>query len=536
MKNSLWKLGLLFVLMIMLVACASEPDEGEMDADAEESTSGDTEAAGNEGGDLIIAAGSDAVYLDPHIANDVPSGNVNINIYETLTKFDEDLELEGLLAESWEDIAEDVWEFKLREGITFQDGSEFNAEVVKMNVERILDDEVASPRKVLFEIIDEVKVIDDYTVQFITSSPFAPLPSHFAHYASSMVSPEAIEADYENAEAGNEYGAYISENPVGTGMFEFESWDPGSEIVLTNNTDYWGEGAKVDTVTFKVVPETLTRVAEVESGQAHIVDPLISNNIEQLENSSEANIYIRDGASITYLGFNVEKEPFTDERVRRAISMALNREEMVDGILDGAGVIAKGPVNDTNFGYRDDIDAIEFDPEAAKELLAEAGYEDGFSTTIWTNDSQERIDIATYAQSLLADIGVDVEIQELEWGTYLERTGNGEHEMFILGLSLGTHDADYPMHMLFHSDNAGPPGNRTMMRDETFDEMLHEARIEQDEDTRLDLYVEAANYLNEQSPMAFLYHPDRIMGYHNTVEGFWSDPSGLYQLKDVTIQ
>lgn len=274
-----------------------------------------------------------------------------------------------------------------------------------------MDDDVASPRKVLFEVIDEVKVVDDYTVQFITSSPFAPLPSHFAHYASSMISPEAIEADYENAADGNEYGAYISANPVGTGMFNFEKWDAGSEIVLTNNADYWGDGAKVDTVTFKVVPETLTRVAELETGQAHIADPLIANNIEQLENSSEASIYMREGAAITYLGFNTEKEPFTDERVRRAISMALNREEMVEGILNGAGEVAKGPVNDTNFGYRDDIEAIEYDPEGAKELLAEAGYEDGFSTTIWTNDTQERIDVATYVQSLLADIGIDVMIQ-----------------------------------------------------------------------------------------------------------------------------
>ncbi|WP_249869559.1 glutathione ABC transporter substrate-binding protein [Oceanobacillus saliphilus] len=536
MKNHAWKLVvLLLALVVTLFACASEPDSSE-EANNAEAEGNESEEVGAAGGDLIIATGSDATMLDPHISSDVPSGNIQINIYETLTKFNDNMELEPLLAESWEAVEDNVWEFKLKEGVTFHDGSEFNAEVVKLNVERILDEDLASPRRVLFDLIEEVEVIDDYTVQVVTEFPFAPLPAHFAHYASSIISPEVIEADYEAVAAGDDYGSYVNENPIGTGIFEYDNWNPGTEITLTRNENYWGDGAKVDTVTFKVVPETLTRVAEVETGEAHIVDPLTATNIDQLEASTEANVYQRNGATITYLGYNMDKEPFDDPKVRRAITMALNTQEMVDGILDGAGEVAVGPVNDTNFGYSDEIEAIEYDVEGAKELLAEAGYPDGFSTTIWTNDSQERMDIAIYTQSLLAEIGVDVAIEVVEWGAYLESTANGEHDMFILGLSLGTGDADYPMHMLFHSDNVGTTGNRTFMRDEQFDQMLHEARIEQDEDVRLNKYVEAANYLNEQSPMAFLYHPDRIMGYREEVKGFWSDASGLYQLKDVTIQ
>ncbi|GAB3798280.1 glutathione ABC transporter substrate-binding protein [Virgibacillus kimchii] len=536
-KKGLLQLLAISFLVFILAACAEEPDEAGTEAEETETEeNGDAEAAeGTEGGDLVIAALSDATILDPHISSDVPSGNVQINIYETLTKFDEDLELQPLLAESWEAIDDTVWEFKLREDVTFTDGAEFNAEAVKTNLDRLLDEELASPRAILFNVIDEVVVVDEYTVQMITEYPFAPLPSHFAHYASSMISPEVIQADYDEVEAGGDFGTYVNENPVGTGIFTYNNWEPGVEIVLDRNDDYWGEPAKVDSVTFRVVAEDLTRIADLETGGAHIIDPVMATHVEQLENTEGVHPYLTEGATITYMGFNVEKEPFDDPKVRRAVAMALNKQEMVDGILEGTGEVAVGPVNSTQFGYSDEIDALEYDIEAAKELLAEAGYEDGFETTIWTNDSQERIDIATYTQEGLTEIGVDVEIEVVEWGAYLEATGNGDHEMFILGLSLGTMDADYPMHMLFHSENVGSTGNRSFMQSDEFDEMLYEARVEQDEDTRLQMYIEAANWLNEESPMAFLYHPSQIMGYAEGVNGFWADGSGLYQLRDVTL-
>lgn len=527
---------------VMIAGCASEPDEGGADpntgGNANDTSENNSEEAGTgeAGGDLVVAVLSDANSLDPHTANDVPSGNIQTNIYDTLVRYDTNMELEPLLAESWEAVEEDVWEFTLREGVYFHDGSEFNAEVVEANINRILDDEVASPRKILFEIVEEINVIDDHTIQLVTEEPFAPLPAHLAHYAASIVSKEAIDEDYAAMEDGAQPGDYINENPSGTSYFEFDSWETGNELTLTRFEDYWGENARVDTVTFRVVPEDLTRIGELEDGTAHIVDPVSPSDIARLDNTEGVNAYQRDRASITYLGFNMEKEPFDDARVRQAISMTIDKEAMLDGILEGTGDPAYGPVNETNFGYSENVDQLERDPERARELLAEAGYEDGFETTIWTNDSRERMDIAELTQSDLAEIGIDVEIEVVEWGAYLDSTGAGEHDMFILGLSLGTGDADYPMHMLFHSENVGASGNRSFMADEEFDAMLHDARIEQDEDRRLELYEEATNYLVHEAPMAFLYHPGLNMGYADGVEGFWADASGLYQLNEVTIQ
>ncbi len=536
-RKKSFKAGAFSLALALTVAgCASEPDEAaDTGTDGDNGEDNGESVEGQEGGDLIIGVLSDINSMDPHTSNDVPSGQIQTNLYETLVKFDEDMELEPYLATDWEMVDDLVWEFNLQEGVTFHDGSDFNAEVVKANIDRINDEEIGSPRAILFEIIEEVNVVDDYTVEIVTEDPFAPLPAHFAHYASSMISKESIDGDYAAMEDGDQPGDYINQHPSGTGFFEFEDRDPGNEVTLTNFEGYWGDHAKVDSVTFKVVPEDLTRIGELESGAAHIIDPVTPSDLNRVENTDGTNSYMRDAASITYLGFNMEEEPFDDPLVRRALSMALDKESMLEATLEGTGEPANGPINDTQFGYSDEVPVQEQDLEEARELLAEAGYEDGFETTIWTNDSRERIDIAEVAQANFAEIGVDVEIEVVEWGAYLDSTGAGEHDMFILGLSLGTGDADYPMHMLFHSTNAGPSGNRSFMQDEEFDQMLHEARVESDEETRLAMYVEVVEYLNEQAPMAFLYHPSHIMGYSDSVDGFWADGSGLYQLQDVTI-
>ncbi|QKS71612.1 glutathione ABC transporter substrate-binding protein [Paenalkalicoccus suaedae] len=537
-----WKFGMMALASAsLLAACASEPDNDGAATNTTGNTSnneGEAEASEEvaDGNDLIIAVLSDASRLDPHTSNDVPSGNIQVNIYETLLRFNDDMELESNLATEWVDVDERTWEFTLQEGITFTDGEAFNADAVKANIDRILDDEVGAARKILFEIIDEVEVIDDTTVRFHTSEPFAPLPAHFAHYASSMISPAVIEADYDNFQNGDgNPGDYINENPIGTGFFTYDEWNPGDSLRLVKNEDYWGDLPHVDSVTFRVVPEDLTRVSELETGSAHIIDPVTPSDMARVNDGDTMEVYQRNAASITYLGFNTEREPYDDDRVRRAISMALSKDAMMEGVLEGTGELAYGPINDTQFGFSTDVTQLERDPEAARELLAEAGYADGFETTIWTNDSRERMDIAELAQADLAEIGIQAEIEVVEWGAYLEQTGQGEHDMFILGLSLGTMDADYPMHMLFHSENSGASGNRSFYQDAEFDALLQEARVEQDEDVRFGLYEDAVDYLIEESPAAFLYHPDHIMGYRSDVSGFWADASGLYQLQDVTI-
>ncbi|UTR09169.1 glutathione ABC transporter substrate-binding protein [Evansella sp. LMS18] len=554
-RSKTLKTAALSVAMVVgLAACATEPgndngNDGNADPanngnnneenvgndDADNNDEDNTAGEGAEGGDLIIGMSADAQAMDPHGSNDVPSSNVQTNIYETLVTQTEDMELEPLLATEWEAVEDDVWEFTLRDDVTFHDGSEFNAEVVKANIDRVLDEDVASQRAFLYTMVEEVVVVDDYTVQFHTEYPFAPLPSHLAHSGGGMISLEAIEADYEEMENGGQPGDYINENPIGTGFFKFESWATGDEVVLTKNEDYWGEPAQVDSVTFKVLGEDQTRVGELISGGAHIIDPVSPSDLSMVEGEDGVSVYQQDSLSLSYIGFNVEKEPYDDPRVRQAMSMAINKDEIIEAVLEGTGTPAIGPIGEQVFGFSEDVEALPYDPERAQELLAEAGYEDGFETTIWTNDNREREQIAELVQAYLSVIGVDASIEVLEWGAYLDNTAAGEHDMFILGWVTVTGDADYGMYALFHSDNHGAPGNRSFLANDELDEILDQAREETDEATREDLYEQAMEILVEDAPMLYLYHPSYNLGVRDEVQGFWKHPNGLHQLREVTI-
>ncbi|WP_346725803.1 glutathione ABC transporter substrate-binding protein [Alteribacter keqinensis] len=539
MKKSKWfkSIAIPAVMAVALVGCASEPDEGgDTGTDGGDGGADNgEEAEGEEGGNLVIALGADIVALDPHGSNDVPSSNVQTNIYETLLTQSEDMELEPLLATDWEAVEDDLWEFELREDVTFHDGSEFNAEVVKANFDRVLDPEVASPRQFLFEMIEEVIIVDDYTVQFKTEYPFAPLPSHLAHTGGSMISKDAIDADYEAMEDGESPGSVLNSEPAGTGFFKFESRDTGNEVVLAKNEDYWGENAKVDQVTFRVISEPSTRVGNLETGDIHISYPVEPNNKSRVEAMDIADVYEQRSLSTAYVGFNNDKEPFDDPKVRQALTMAIDKSAIIDGILEGNATEAIAPINDQVFGFSDSVDELGYDPERAKELLAEAGYEDGFETTIWTNESAEREDIAIIVQDQLSEIGVDVSIEVLEWGAYLDNTANGQHDMFILGWVTVTGDADYGMFPLFHSSQKGAAGNRTFTDNAELDDVLDQARRETDDATREDLYEQALEILVEDAPMLSLYHTTYLVGVNKDVQGFWKHPNGLYMLQDVTI-
>ncbi|AJD92443.1 glutathione-binding protein gsiB precursor [Jeotgalibacillus malaysiensis] len=539
-KKTLWAFLLTLVLAMFLAACAGGSDDadsgdgGSTDDGGSETEDGAT-AEGGSGGDLMLNVLSDASSLDPHGSNDVPSSNIQANIYETLVFQNADNEIEPLLAESWEAVDDLTWEFKLREDVTFHDGSAFNAEVVKANLDRVLDPDVASPRGFLYEMITEVNVIDEYNVQIVTEYPFAPLLAHLSHSGGGMISMDAIEADYAAMEEGSEPGSVIAQEPVGTGFFKFESWTPGEEIVLSNNEEHWDGGAQVDTVTFRVVPESGTRVAELETGNAHIIDPLQPNEVSRVDNLDNASAQIQGSTSLSYLGFNMEQEPFDNQQVRQAISMAVDKASIIEGIYEGYGVPAVGPIPPGVFGYDESVEPLEYNMDEARALLEEAGFADGFSTTIMTNDNPQRVDTAVLVQEALAELNIDVEIEVVEFGSFLDETAAGNHDMFILGWSTPTADADYATYALFHSSQVGAPGNRSFLQDDEVDSLLDQGRQETDQDARAEIYSQLQERLVEVAPMVYIHHQEYLTGVSDNVSGFSTLPNGLYQLKDVTI-
>lgn len=533
-KKSLFAAAILASSLIF-TACASEPDEN--GGNDNQSPDNNAENSGESAsGDLRIGIVSDPVSLDPHGANENVSNSINNTIYDGLVYQDENMEIQPALAESLEQIEDTVWEAKIREGVTFHDGSELNAEVVKMSLDRVRDEEVASPVGFLFGMITDVSVVDDFTVHIETEFPFAPLPAHLAHTGGSIISPELVEASYEAMENGDNPFSAANDSPSGTGYFQFDEHVSGEYVRLVKNEDYWAEEeAGVNSVTFNVIPEDLTRIGELETGGIHITYPVNPSDVDRVENADGTSIQQVSSSRMEYLGFNTEVEPFDDPRVRQALHMAINKEDIVDGVLNDLGTVAHGPLAPDVLGYSEDIDYIEHNLEAARELLAEAGYPDGFETTILTDDERQRQDIAQLIQHQLSEIGVEVDIDMTEFGTYLERAQQGETEMFLGSWGTVTMDGDYGLYAVFHSDNKGVPGNRSFIENERIDELLDQARQETDQDIRLDLYEEVQNELAEESPYAYLFFPDLNAGVRDEVEGFWQYPSGFYFLRDVTL-
>ncbi|WP_246943075.1 glutathione ABC transporter substrate-binding protein [Bacillus pinisoli] len=519
-------LMLLLTFVLALAACGGGEKPAEEGAEGTEGTNEETEV--QEGGELVFVISQDAPTLDPHGMNDTATTNATSQMFERLTDYAEDGSVIPMLATEFSPVDETTWEFKLREGVKFHDGTDFTAEAVKLSLERLIDPEFASPRAVVLNMITEVVIVDDYTVHIKTKFPFAPLPAHLAHNAGSIIAPSALEEEKNG-------GTKVDQNPVGTGPFKFVSWSPGAEINFEKFADYWGEGAKVDTLKFVTVPEQATRNAMLETGEADVIQ-VGASDVSYMEGIDTVELTTVRGTRMDYLGFNMNKAPYDNVKVRQAISMAVNKEDIINGILDGQGVAAVGPLAPTVVGNYQGLTPLAYDVEAAKALLAEAGFAEGFKTTLWVNDgNKERADIAELIQAQLAPLGIEVSIEIVEWGAFLEKTGAGEHELFLLGWTTVTADADYGLYALFHSTMVGAPGNRSFYKNDRVDELLDLGRQEADQAKRDEAYKEVSEILVEEAPMVYLQHPDFIYGSNGIASGLFVNFSGTPFFKDVQL-
>lgn len=534
--NKIFLLLFVSAFIFVLAACSGSSDskvDKSSDTSNNASTSSQSGETASSGGELVLEVLSEAVELDPHGSNDVPSSNVQRNIYETLVVRNfETGDLEPLLAESWEYIDDTTLQLKLRSGVKFHDGTDFNAEAVKINLDRLLDPKIASPRASNFQPISEVIVVDETTVQIKTKTPFGSLLFALTHPGANMISPAVIAEDYKAMEAGGKPRAYVNEHPIGTGFLKLDKWIPGQEIRLVKNTDYWGKQVAYDSAVFKTVPESATRAADLEVGLAHIIDPVQPTEVPLVEGFATVNK--QPSVSVAYVGFNTQKAPYDNVKVRQAISKAVDRSSIIAGVYDNFGVQAFGPISPMVWGYNDSITHQDYNLEEAKALLAEAGYADGFKTSIWTNDNPQRQQIAIILQETLKQLNIELSIEVMEWGAYLEKTSTGEHDMFILGWSPSTGDADGALYPLFHSTDIGN-NNRTFFSNKEIDKLLEAGRVETDATARAQIYKDVQDLINTEAPAAFVHHQAYLTGVSKKISGFSVDATGIYQIKDVQI-
>lgn len=466
---------------------------------------------------LVVAQGADAKILDPHGTNDQPSSRVAGQIYDSLVKQDLDMNIIPGLAESWTQIDDTTTEFKLRKGVKFHNGEELTADDVKFTLDRMKNSPAVAH---IIGAVESVEVVDDNTVRIKTAKPFGALLSHLAHTATSILNREAVE------KAGGSYG----QHPVGTGPYKFVDWQAGDRITLQANPDYFMGKAPTEKVVFRSIVEGTNRTIGLETGEVDIAYDLEPIDKMMVEGNDSLDFVEEPSLSMTYLGFNVKKEPLNNKKVRQAVAYAVNVQDIIDAAYQGSATKANSPIGPKVFGYNPNAKSYEYNPEKAKELLKEAGFPNGVKLKIWINDNPTRRDIAVILQDQLKQVGIDATIEMLEWGAYLDGTARGEHDMFILGWVSVTGDADYGLEPLFHSANQGGAGNRSFYSNPKVDELLSNAKNSTNSEDRKKYYYEAQELIQEEIPVFTIAYTSQNIGKQKTVQGFNMHPAGHHKI------
>lgn len=458
--------------------------------------------------DIVFAMSGDIVALDPAAQQDTTSSVILKHVYNTLIDTDNDGNFVPELAESWDIVDGKEFNFKLREDAVFADGTPVTAEDVKFTFDRA---KTMAKTKSNTSKVDEVVVNGDHDVTIKLTESYAPFESIVVSSNLSIVSKAAVE------KAGDAYGDV--DNILGSGPYVVSEWIPNDHYTLVRNENYWGEKPVATTITCRVIPEGSARTIALETGEVDLVWNTDAIDCANVEANPDLKLISQPSCGIEYLGMNVTKEVFADQKVRQAVNYALDKQAFVDTILEGRGMVANSYINNTIKGWTDEVTAYEYDVEKAKELMAESSYPNGFECKLYVN-GDVRTRSAQIVQAQLAEIGITVDISTYEWGAFLDSLNAGDHDMYILGWSNSSGDADSSTYALFHSTNHGATGNRAFLTDAKVDSLIEDAAREADQDKRMEIYKELQFYLKEIAPWCPLYYKNDNIALRADLKGF----------------
>lgn len=498
---------------------------------------------------LIVGRGGDSVGLDPIRETDGETFKVTENIYDTLVGYEDGgTKVVPSLAEKWE-VSPDglTYTFTLRKGVKFHDGTDFNAEAVKWNFERWMDkshpyhnqdgyyyynDMFGGYKGDPNHVIKSVEAVDPGTVRFTLNYPLAPFIQNLGMSPFAIASPTAVQA------AGADG---FTEKPVGTGPFKFKEWKRNDSITLEKNPDYWNAGyPKVDTLVFKAIPENTARLTALINGEIDLMDGLNPDDAETVQANSDLQLIQRPSMNIGYIGFNVEKEPFNNPKVREAISHAINKPEIIEAFFAGFGQPAVNPMPPTLWGHNDSIKDREFNLDKAKQLLAEAGFPNGFKTDFWAMPvprpyMPDGVKIAEAIQQDLKKIGIETEIVTMEWATYLEKVRLGEQTMFMLGWTGDNGDPDNFLATLLDKNNIDG-NNNTRWANEEASQLMMKAKQASTQAEREELYKQVQEIIFKDVPLVPLAHSTPVLAARANVVDYKPHPKGSESLEKVDIK
>lgn len=471
---------------------------------------------------LTVAIGAEPESLDPVRMTSAPAATVGEHIIQRLIYMEEDGSLTPMLATSWsanEDST--VWTFEIRQGVTFHDGTPLNAEAVAVNLQRFVDPAVGAGYRFLLGSVQDIRATGEFTLQMTLAQPFAPILSHLSHSFIGIISPAQLQGIAPNA---------TIQDPIGTGPYVLESWQRGSRISMTRNDNYWGNAPAIPNVVFTIIPEESARIVALETGEADAIMAVPPTDVARLSADPNIDVVRQTTVRTIYISFNNQKAPFTDLRVRRALNHAVNKQAIVDSIFEGGAIVADAPVVDAVFGHTS-VGPYEYNPELARELLAEAGFADGLDMTIHHPTGRYPLDatVAEAVQDMLAQVNVRARLETMEWTSYLQFTAQpvdrAEYDAFMLGWGTVTLDSDYGLFALLHTDQWNPNGNnRGFYSNPRVDELLNAARVETNPATRERMYGEAISLIWDDTPWIYLYNAGQINAVRSDVRGIIHHP------------
>lgn len=479
------------------------------------------------GGTLVAAWEQEPVGLDPHVTSARSSYQILENVLDTLVEMDDELNIVPALATSWE-VADDgaVWTFELRDDVVFHNGRPMTADDVVYTFERLLDPETGSGNAYKVVGSPSIEALAPHTVQFTLSEPSGIFLGRLAMDKSlGIIARESVE------------DGSINTTPIGTGPFEITEYLPGTSLLLERNDAYWKTGADgaplpyLDAVEVRIVGEGSQRRTGLVTGDLDWAFSIPLQSVAELEARDDVIVDSTAGPAYYYMGVNTLREPLDDVRVRQAISYALDRGNITEAATFGTGVPTQDPIPSVS-AWAYDYAPYDQDLEKARELLSEAGVEDGFELTVMpTTFIEETVRMAQVIQAQLAPLGIEVTIDTREWSDWLETQGAGEYDTFVCSWN-GLLDPD---DFFFAQHKTGEVFNFTGYSNPSVDELLDEGRTADDFDERYGIYQRINREIVDAATYIYIYNPSNIQAYRSNVEGYSARPDQAIRFAETWL-
>lgn len=488
---------------------------------------------------LVVGQIAEPKSLDPHAVTAVNDFRILMNVYDGLVRYkDGTLEVEPALAESWT-VSEDgtVYDFTLRSGVAFHDGSPLDAAAVKFNFDRMLDDQHPFhdtgpfPLSFFFGAVDEVIVKDARTVEFKLKEPYAPFLSNLAYPTGLIVSPAAVE----------EHGKDFGRHPSGTGAFKFAEWDSNAKVVITRNDDYWDGAPPLEAVVFRPITDANTRVAEMLSGGIDLMVEVPPDNVAAFAGDQNFQVHEQAGPHVWFLILNTKDGPFADKQMRQAVNYAIDKKALVENVLQGTAEVAAGPTPPAfAWAFDESLEPYPYDPEKAKALIADAGHE-GAELTFYVTDGGsgmlDPVPMGAAIQADLARVGLDVKIETYEWNTFLDKVNPGlEGKADMAEMAWMTNDPDTLPYLALRTGAWPDKGgfNSGYYSNAEVDELLEAARSSTSQAERAKLYKEMQRIVHDDAPWAFIANWKQNAVTTAAVQDFKLQPSFFLMLQKAS--